>query len=337
MTQAIGPSSVKPRSQVEKIAILLVSLGEDLASELLQKLPREDAGRILQAMSALGKVDQSTINQVQSEFKELMAVFKGDTQDGAAAARRIIQKSFTAEDAVSILKSLPRPLPKSFRDAERVDGKILWQILRKEHPQTIALILGHLSAQKAGEISRHMSGDLRTEVLIKLAKTTEVDPVLLDEIDEVLSNAIAAARRNSQLNLGGSKRAAEILTQLDPQQRQKLLSEIEGASPELGATIRAGMFTFEDIQKLSRTDIEILLRSVDGNELEIALRRCSETVGEAFFAAMSERRAEQVRDNIASAKPVPVAKIDEAQRKIAAKAAELIEKGTLMDPLDEVV
>lgn len=337
MTQSQGSSTSKPRSQVEKIAILLVSLGEDMASELLQKIPREDAARILQAMTSLGRVDQSIVAQVQSEFKELMAVFKGDSQDGAEAARRIIQKSFSAEDAVSILKSLPRPLPKSFRDAERVDGKILWQILRKEHPQTIALILGHLSAQKAGEISRHMSGDLRTEVLIKLAKTTEVDPVLLDEIDEVLSTAIAAARRHSQLNLGGSKRVAEILTQLDPQQRQKILSEIEVSSDELGSIIRAGMFTFEDIQKLARSDIEVLLRSVDGNELEIALRRCSQSVAEAFFGAMSERRAEQVRDNIASAKPMPVAKISEAQRKIAAKASELIEKGTLMDPLDEVV
>lgn len=337
MSQSNGPSNPKPRSQVEKIAILLVSLGEDLASELLQKLPRDDASRILQAMSSLGKVDQSAMNQIQSEFKDLMAIFQGDVHDGAESARRIIHKSFSTEDAANILKTLPRPLPKSFRDAERVDSKILWQILRKEHPQTIALILGHLSAQKAAEISRQMSGELRTEILVRLAKTTDVDPVLLDEIDEVLSNTLATARRHSQLNLGGSKRAAEILAQMDPQHRQKILAELDGAAPDLSGTIRAGMFTFEDIQKLSRPDIEILLRSIDGADLEIALRRCSQTLVEAFFSAMSERRADQVRDNIASAKPVPVSKVDDAQRKIAAKASELIEKGTLMDPLDEVV
>jgi flagellar motor switch protein FliG len=218
-----------------------------------------------------------------------------------------------------------------------VDGKILWQILQKEHPQTIALILGYLSPQKAGDITKHMNKDIRAEVLVKLAKITEVDPVLLDEIDEVLSNAIANAKRHSQLSLGGSKRAAEILTQLDPAQRQKVLSEIEGVSPELSSNIRAGMFTFEDIQKLSRADIEILLRSLDSSDLELALRRCSPSVSDAFFAAMSERRAEQVKDNISTTKPAAVAKIEDAQRRIAAKAAELIEKGTLMDPLEEAV
>jgi len=332
-----GPHENRTRSQVEKVAILLLSLGEDLASELLQKLGREDAQRILNAMSSLGRVDQAVISQVHHEFKDLITSFQQKTPDGAEAARIIIQKTFVAEDAALILQSMPRPTPKSFRDAERVDGKILWQILRKEHPQTISLILGYLSSKKASEITKHMPETLRSEVLLKLATITEVDPVLLDEIDEVLSNAIAAAKRHHQLNLGGSKRAAEILAQLDPTHRQKLLSDIEATSPELSAGIRAGMFTFEDIRKLSRTDVEILLRSVDSTDLEIALRRCSNEVAASFFAAMSERRAEQVKDNISAAKPVPVNKITDAQRKIAAIASELIEKGTLMDPLEEAV
>jgi len=123
-------------------------------------------------MTRLGRLDQATINQVQLEFKDLMSVFQGsDLTDGSTAAQRIIQKSFSPEEALSLLKTLPRPLPKAFKDAEQIDGKILWQILQKEHPQTIALILGHLTAQKAAEITEHMTGDQRTEVLIKLAKT----------------------------------------------------------------------------------------------------------------------------------------------------------------------
>lgn len=337
MGQPSGQANAKPLSKVEKIAILLLSLGEDMASELLQKIPRDDASRILSAMSTMGRVDQATVTLVQTEFKDLINSLTTPTPDGAHTARRIIQKTFAADEASVILRSLPKPIPKAFRDAEHVDGKILWQILQKEHPQTIALILGYLSPQKAGEITKYMNKEIRGDVLVKLANITEVDPVLLDEIDEVLSNAIANAKRHSQLSLGGSKRAAEILTQLDPAQRQKVLSEIEGVSPELSSNIRAGMFTFEDIQKLSRADIEILLRSVDSSDLELALRRCSTQVSDAFFAAMSERRAEQVKDNISTTKPVAVIKIDDAQRRIAAKAAELIEKGTLMDPLEEAV
>jgi len=329
------PSSTRP--QVEKIAILLASLGEELATKLIQKLPPSDAQRILQTMAQLGRVDHQTIAEVQIEFKDLMKTFNEPLTEGAEAARRIIEKAFASEDAAFLLQAMPRPIPRCFREAERVDSKILWQILSKEHPQTLALILGYLSPQKAGELTKFMHPTMRNEVLMKLATITEVDPVLLDEIDEVLTNAIIAARNHKAQNIGGTKRAAEILAQLGAAQRQDLLSQMEKLAPDVAANVRAGIFTFEDISKLDRSDIEILLRSLDAQELELALRRCSDSVAQAFFAAMSERRAEQVRDNIMTAKPVAVNKIEDAQRKIAAKTAELIEKGTLRDPLDEAV
>ena len=324
-------------SQTEKVAILLLSLGEDMASELIQKLPKPEAQRVLQTIAKIRQVDQETIIQIQGEFQSLLQSFKQPTVDGAEAARRIISKAFSAEDGAKFSEALPRQIPQSFRDAELVDGKALWQILSKEHPQTIALVLGHLSAKKAGELAGQMPSEVRAEVLSRLANLNEIDPSVLDDVDEVLSKAIEQARQRGTQRVGGPRKTAEILAQLGAAQRQELLSDFEGRSPELAADIKAGMFTFDDLRKLDRAAFEALIKEIPQPDLEVALRRCDEAIAGLFYAAMSSRRAEQFKENLAAGKPLSVSKIDEAQRNIAATAAALIEKGDIRDPMDEAV
>ena len=333
----MGDPRLKSLSHADKVAILLISLGEDLAAELLQKLPKADAQRVVQAMTRLGRVDPSLVQSLQVEFQSLLASFKSSLPDGSDAARRIVGKAFTEEDSNQLLKNLPRAVPQSFHMAEQVDTKALWQVLQQEHPQTLAVILGHLSAKKSGELTKLMPLDLRTEVLSRLAKTKDIHPDALDAIDEVLGKAIESARLRATQSLGGARKTAEILAQLAPAQRQELLSRLEQSSPPVAAEVRAGLFTFDDLVKLKPKDFEALLKTIAPADLEIALRRCPEPIAKLFYAAMSSRRAEQMQENIAASKQVSVAKIDEAQRKIAAIAVGLIESGTILDPLDEVV
>ena len=328
---------VKSLSHTEKVAILLISLGEDLASELLQKLPKPDAQRVIQTMAAMGRVDPSVVQALQSEFQSLLTSFKPPLPDGLEAARRIVGKAFSDEDSQKLIAGLPRQVPPSFKMAEQLDAKILWQVLQQEHPQTLAVILGNLSPKKSGELAKQMPSEIRAEVLTRLARTKEINPDLLDDIDEVLSKAIESAKHRATQSLGGARRTAEILAQLAPAQRQELLSQLEQSSPPLAAEVRSGLFTFDDLAKLKPKDFEALLKVTQPADLEIALRRCPESIAKLFYAAMSSRRAEQTRENIAAAKQVSIAKIDDAQRKIAATAVSLIESGEILDPLDEVV
>ncbi len=328
---------LKSLSHADKVAILLISLGEDLAAELLQKLPKADAQRVVHAMTRLGRVDPALVQALQAEFQTLLASFKPSLPDGSEAARRIVSKAFAEDDTHTLLKNLPRPLPQSFQLAEQIETNALWQVLQQEHPQTLAVILGHLSAKKSGELAKQMPLDLRTEVLSRLAKTKDIHPDALDAIDEVLGKAIESARTRGTQSLGGARKTAEILAQLAPAQRQELLTRLEQSSPPVAAEVRAGLFTFDDLVKLKPKDFEALLKSVAPNDLEIALRRCPEPIARLFYGAMSSRRAEQIQENIAAAKQVPVTKIEEAQRKIAAIAVGLIESGAILDPLDEVV
>lgn len=327
----------KGLSQIEKVAVLLMSLGEDLASELIQKLPQADAQKILKTLSKLGRVDQQTALEIQNEFQELLTSPTNSLPDGASSARRIISKAFDAETSRKLSEGLPRKTPQSFLDAEHVDAKILWQLLSKEHHQTIALILAHLSPKKAGDIVSFMHPSIRGDVLVRLATLKEIDPSVIDDIDEVLSKALEQAKHRNTHQLGGARKTAEIISLFASDQRRDILAQLENKSPEIASEVKAGMFTFEDLQKLDRADIEKLLRKVQQQDLEIALRKCPVPVSEIFYAAMSERRAEQIRDNIAAGKPVPIAKIAEAQMKIAAIASELIANGEIRDPMDEAV
>lgn len=186
-------TNVKLMSRTDKVAIVLISLGEDLASELIQKLPAADAKRVLQAISVIQNVDAECVLAVQEEFQSLLLSFKQSTQDGGDTARRIILKAFGTEAGSKFNDTLPHPIPACFQEAESVDSKTLWQILQIEHPQTIALILGHLSAKKAGELANQMPPVLRGDILSRLASLKEIDSNALDDIDSVLSKAIEAA------------------------------------------------------------------------------------------------------------------------------------------------
>lgn len=324
-------------SRTDKVAILLISLGEDLASELIQKLPTAEAKRVLQAISGMKNVDAECIAAIQDEFQSLLLSFKPRSADGGEAARRIIKKAFDADDAAKFNRTLAPPLPACFEEAETVDGKTLWQILQIEHPQTIALILGHLSAKKSGEIASQMPPAVRADVLSRLANLKEIDASVLDDIDAVLSKAIEAAKLRNVQRIGGPRKMAEILAQMGAPQRKEILENLEGTAPTLAAEVRSGLFTFDDIQKFDKQGVEKLLSVVAPADLELALRRVNEPLALAIFGAMSERRAAQLRENIAAAKPTAVSKIEAAQQKIADLAVKLLESGDIRNPLDEVV
>jgi flagellar motor switch protein FliG len=328
--------SLKTMSRTDKVAILLISLGEDLAAELIQKLPQAEAKRVLQAISSMRNVDEKIIAGIQEEFQSLLLSFKQSIPQGTDAARRIIMKAFGPEQAAKFNEALPPALPQCFQEAESVDGKTLWQILRIEHPQTIALILGHLSAKKAGELAKEMPPLIRGDILARLAGLNEIDSSVLEDIDEILSKAINQAKHRSLHRIGGPGKAAAILAQMGSEQRKDLLEKLEGGAPALAAEVRSGLFTFDDIQKFDRRGMEKLLSVIPQSDLELALRRLSDDLANQFFSAMSARRAEQLRENIAAAKPSSVTKIDEAQRRIAALAAQLVENGDIRDPQDEV-
>jgi flagellar motor switch protein FliG len=319
----------------QKIAILLLSLGEDLAAELLSKLPKDDVRDIAEAMVRLRYVDKDMVNSIQDEFiKTIEPKDNVGISDLQSLTRRILQRSLPNSELITQTTSHDL---KSFHEAEKLDGKVLWRLISTEHPQTITLILAHLSPKKSSELLTNMHPQIRTDILLRLATLQDVDRQSLQDLDVALSAIIQRARQNPTQQRGGPEKTAKILAFLSPEHRKHLVSEMESKSSELANAVKANLFTFEDIVKLDRFEVEKLIAKIQPQDLELALRKCSPAITELFFSSMSERRAAQLKETIATTKPAPISKVTEAQRNIASLATEMIASGALRDPLDEVV
>lgn len=314
-----------------------MSIGEDLAAELIRQLPKQDAQRILAVISRLGKVEDKVVDQVQQDFIALLAAASKFKVGDKHFAKNILLKAFGAEQADNFLDSLPNEIPQSFKDAEHVDAKALQQILAKELPQTITIILAHLSPKKSGEVISHFQANVRSEILLRMATLQEVDHALLDEIDGPLGASIEALRRRSVTQIGGIDKTAALLATMNATQREDLLEKLALTQPEVAEAIRAQLWTFEDLAKIQPADIEKILRKVAASDLELALRQASDTLKARIFKAMSERRAQDLKEAIALGKPTQLTKIEEAQRRIATLASNMIQDGEIVDPSEKAV
>ncbi|MCX6124382.1 MAG: hypothetical protein NTV34_06485 [Proteobacteria bacterium] len=170
-----------------------------------------------------------------------------------------------------------------------------------------------------------------------MASLTEIDQETLDELAETFRESLDRVRRTNARAFGGIDKTAAILATMNSSDRDALMAGIAESQPQMAGMIQAQLWTFEDVARLDAQGMEVLLREVAPQDLEVALRRASDTLKARIFRAMSSRRAEQLKENIQLAKPVPVAKVDDAQRRIAAIAVELIANGTVQDPSVEAV
>lgn len=323
-------------SPSEKVAILLISLGEELAADILRGLPTDDVSRIVHATAKLGRIEQGVVERIQDEFQQLLLASPKTMMGGRNIAATFLQRAFGDKSPIAE-RDLGDVKPKAFFDAEQIDGKTIYQILSKERPQTTAIILANLSAKKAGECLVFFDALLKSEILLRMATLDDVERDVLEDLASSFGASLEAFRRKSSTRIGGSDKTAAILATLSGSMREDLLQKMALTDPSIVEAIKSQLWTFEDLARLDTSDIERLLRQVQAQDLELALRKASDTLRARIFRAVSARRAEELKENIAVAKPVPLAKVEDAQKRIAILALELIAKGDLRDPSEKAV
>jgi flagellar motor switch protein FliG len=304
----------------EKAAILLLSLDEEQAAEVMKNLRAAEVRRISKYMSRITSISASDVQEVSKEFCELAREKGGILSVKEDVAKNIVLKALGPEQAGSILTALEgekdkfseNPIFEKLRD---IDPRLLKEFTKMEHPQTIALILAHLRTEQAAEIMESLAPEMQIEIVRRMASLKSVPTDLIEDVAQTLESELIAGAA-SEKEIGGVRLMAEILNRMNRTSEGAIISSLDGSDPELAAEIRGLMFTFDDILKLDDRSMQELLREVSSEDLAKALKVVVAEGREKVFKNMSKRGADMLKEDIEMMPPIRLSDVEKAQRAI---------------------
>jgi len=315
----------------QKAAILLLALGKNLAATIFKHLEREEITAISKAMVEMDTISKEMAQEVLKEFNETMIIQKDMLVAGPKQVKKMLTENLDADTAKYVLDSLDLDLGRTpFKELHNVSPKILSQILRNEHPQTLALIAGHLPPDNAAELLQNLGAGVRSEVMMRLAKLEAVPEDMLMEVDKVLQNQLIAIGGKEGKHVGGVQAVAEILNAIDHSTEEEILTEIEEDSTNLADEIRQLMFVFEDATALDNRAVREVLKEISNEELGLAMKTASEELKTKFFSNMSERAATMIQEDLEIMGPVKLSDVESAQQSIVKTIRRLEAEGRIV-------
>jgi flagellar motor switch protein FliG len=317
-----------------KSAILLLSLGYEQCAEVLKLLTDDQVRQISEAIAALGDVTPEQTEAVLEEFVRSSGHGAGNMSGGLARARRILAAAFGQEVARKMIERLPRKSRGAggvadFSSLEEAEPERLANFLGSEHPQTIALVLAHLKAEKSCKVLEVLPEDLRIDVTLRMASLDGTSPEVVGRIAQVLDQKVKALGRRSRKAAGGVRAVADLLNRVEPTVAEVILAQIEQKDEKTAKQVRDLLFVFEDLLSLDAKGLKELIGKVDRKVLTTALKGTSEELQSHIFATMSKRGAEMMREDMEALGPVKIREVEGAQRQIIDIARGLEKEGVL--------
>jgi flagellar motor switch protein FliG len=315
----------------EKSAILLLSLGEDVAPLVFKFMNDQEIQRVSNYMSYIRNVDVEMVNQILHEFAEMAGSIGGMVAGGKEYVRKLLLKSLDPAKAEWIINNLSIPTLETGLEALRwLDAKTIARFLQGEHPQTVAVILAHLDAIQAATVLTSLPSNLRAEVLLRIAKLERIPPGVIQELDKVLRNELRATGALETGQVGGIQSVAEILNNVDQTSEREIMEQIEDLNASLAEEIRQLMFVFEDLITIDDRGMQQILKEVANEDMTLALKTTSEELKEKILRNMSKRAADMLREELEVMGPVRVSDVERAQHKIIQTAKRLEGEGKLI-------
>lgn len=323
-------SLIAVRSGVDKAAILLLTLGEKEAAEVLRHLPGKDVQRLGVAMAQIADVSRSEVSEVLGWF---MDDAERQTSLGLGSAdfvRKTLIEAMGEHQAAGLIDQiLLGRASKGLESLKWMDPKAIAEMIRVEHPQIIAIILAYLESEQAAKIVSHLPEEMRGDLLYRVATLDGIQPAALQELDQVMERQFAGNSRTQAPGFGGPKVVADIVNLLDARIESRVMQEITTTDEALGAKIQDLVFVFDDLIELDDRSMQELLRQVPAEQLLLALKATEDTLKEKIFKNMSQRAAETLRDDMESRGPVRLSEVEAARKEILAGARRLSEEGVI--------
>ena len=304
----------------EKVAILLLSLDEEVAARVMKNFNSAEIERIGKHMSRLDSVSMEDVSNVAKEFCNLARQKGGVLPVHGDTLRNLLVKAAGADTAHDILANIERTAPhgESYNNPltkklQEIDPQTLLDFTKTEHPQTIALILSYMGTEQAANVLEGLSPELTSDIIKRMATLKSVPHEFVADIAKTLEKEIISGGVSS-LQPGGITMVADIMNKMNRSTENAIMKSLDDNVPEIAAEIRKKMFTFEDILNLDDRSIQELLREVSTEDLGRALKVVDEEMRGVIFKNMSKRGAEMLKEDIEMMPPIRLLEIEKSQR-----------------------
>jgi len=312
----------------EKAAVILLALGEE-HTNIWTQLDDEEIKEISQAMSSLGTISSTAVEQILLEFVSGMTG-TGAIMGSFEGTQRLLSSILPRDKVDSLMEEIRGPAGRTMWDKlGNVNEAVLANYLKNEYPQTVAVVLSKIKAEHAARVLAALPEDFALECVQRMLRMEPVQREILDKIEQTLrtefmSNLARTSKRDSH------EMMADIFNNFDRQTESRFVAALEERNRESAERIRALMFVFEDLKKLDPGGVQTLLRGVEKSQLGLALKGASDSLREMFFSNMSERAAKIMREDMDSMGPVRLKDVDGAQMSMVQVAKDLAAKGEIM-------
>lgn len=320
-------------SGVEKAAILLLCLGEEVSAKIFEDLDDPDVRKISRCMMAMEHVPADIATQILGQFEKAEHEMAGIFVKGEEFVKKAIAAGENQKRKEMLLEQIAAGA--NFRPLETIalmEPRMVAGLLETEHPQSVALILSTQTPEHTSKIIDYLPEDRRADIMYRIARIDKVSPDVIDQIEDSLRREIGLVVSREQQQVGGVEKVVDILGRLNKGKDRTILSRMEETDPAMAETIRRKMFIFEDLVYIDGRGMQAILREINNDVLVLALKTASEETRETIFASISSRAAEMIRDDLDALGAVRLSDVEEAQQEIIQVALKLEGEGKVAIP-----
>ncbi|MEE2657736.1 MAG: flagellar motor switch protein FliG [Candidatus Latescibacterota bacterium] len=323
----------------EKVAVLMIALGQDGAADIMKFLADYEIEEITRTIAELKYLPVELQDGVLGEFEQHLLAGEYMSQGGVDFARGALESAVGPHRAQEILDRVMSTVSSGFHLLKNVPPEQIAPFISHEHPQTIALILSQLDSAQAAGILSQLPEVMQSEVSYRIATMENITPNVLRQIKESLEENLRDILGGNQ-DVGGPKVVADMLNLTVGSVEKNVLHRLDAQDPEVAEFVRNQMFIFEDIQRLTDREIQTVLREVEQKDIVISLKAASQEVKDKFLANMSDRIRRFVEEELDFLSPMRLSEVVEVQLKIVQKIRQLEDQGQIQivrGPADDTI
>jgi flagellar motor switch protein FliG len=317
-------------SGTQRAAIILLTLGEQQAAEVLKHMSAKEVQKLGVAMTSVGGVTREQVVDVVDSFVDTLQQPSGLGPGADEYVRAVLVQALGEDRASSLIDRILLGRNTSGLDTLKwMEPRAIAELVRNEHPQIIAIVMSHLDPDQAAEVLKVLPDRVRSDVLVRIATLDGVPPHALNELNDVMAKQFAGSQNIKSSSLGGIKCAANILNFMDGGQDEAILGAIEEVDGGLSGQIRDLMFVFDNLADIDDRAMQTILREVPNEKLAVALRGADTKVKDKIIGNMSQRAAEILKDDMEARGPVRLADVESAQKEILSIVRKMADEGTI--------